>query len=92
MTINNEKKMLIEKLISETKEIVDKYYTFGVVNREEIIRNIKYIGRNSNLTEEWDTLELTACSVPIERATDEQLIIELKKQLVLLKRELLYGD
>ena len=81
-----------EKLIKDIADrnfIINQYRLKGNIDRAEAIRKINELRISDKAVATITATKLLSYSVPIDCATDEQIIAELKMQVDILNAELL---
>ena len=91
--MNNEKgkndKVSIAKDIREREEIINKYYSTGILDRQSAIEKIQKLRLTDEHIATATAVRLTISSVPFDQVSDEGIISELKMQVTILKEKLL---
>ena len=90
--MNNEKgkndKVSIAKDIREREEIINKYYSTGILDRQQAIEKIQKLRLTDEQVAAATTVRLAINSVPFDRVSDEGIISELKMQVDILTAKL----
>ncbi len=91
--MNSLQKISIEHSILERKSIIDNYYTTRVLDRKDAISKIMELRAENFVVLETELVGMAASgsSIPLERATDEQLVNQLSMQMDILIAELEEG-
>ena len=87
-------KMSIEHSIEERKRIIDKYQLLGVLDRSEAISKIMGLRAKDSTVLNAEMVEVISSGkpIPLERATDEQIVDQLRLQMDILMAELGDGE
>ena len=86
--MNNRRIISIEHDIKERKDIVDRYYASGILDRQDAINKINNLRLTDEKVAEITSAKLLAHRIPFRESTDEQIISELKMQIGILTEEL----
>lgn len=88
--MNTEQRNILEQNIDEIKQIINNYNALGILNREAVIHKIQsFKAEVDNTGINLDTI--SGGSVLLEKASDEQIVNELKKLLSVLRSKLYLG-
>lgn len=74
--------------IKERKEIIDKYYKTGYLDRDEAVKKIKELRITDENVGKITTIKLAQSSIPFEYATNESIVAELEMQTKILELEM----
>lgn len=74
--------------IKERKDIIDKYYQTGYLDRDEAVKKIKELRITDENVGKITTIKLAQSSIPFEYATNESIVAELEMQTNILITEL----
>ena len=74
--------------IKERKEIIDKYYNTGYLDRDEAVKKIKELRITDENVGKITTIKLAQSSIPFEYATNESIVAELEMQTKILELEM----
>ena len=74
--------------IKERKDIIDKYYQTGYLDRNEAVKKIKELRIKDENVGKVTTIKLAQSSIPFEYATNESIVAELEMQVDILIAEL----
>ena len=74
--------------IKERKDIIDKYYQTGYLDRNEAVKKIKELRIKDENVGKLTTIKLAQSSIPFEYATNESIVAELEMQTNILITEL----
>lgn len=74
--------------IKERKDIIDKYYQTGYLDRNEAVKKIKELRIKDENVGKVTTIKLAQSSIPFEYATNESIVAELEMQTNILITEL----
>ena len=90
--LNSLKKMSIEHSIEERRSIIDKYLATGYLDRNEAIAKVMELRAEDSLVFETEMAGMVASDsvIPLARATDEQIVNQLRLQMDIMMLEL--GD
>ena len=77
----------IEHDIYERKEIIDRFMTLRILNRQDAIEKIESLRLTDTRVAEVTGVKLLFSRTPFEKCTDEQIVAELQMQI-----EVLYGE
>ena len=72
------------KDINERQSIIDKYYRYGILDRDEAIRKIIELRITDFSVAAFYELQSTQPQIKLEEASDLQLIKELETQITIL--------
>ena len=86
--MDSQKILSIENDILERKEIIEKYYSTGILDREEAIRKIRELRTEDTKVAEITAIKLFMHGIPFENANNEQIIEDLRMQVDILTGEL----
>ena len=78
----------IYKDIDEREKIIDKFYTYGIFDRDEAISKIQRLRLKDSRVAEVTSMKLARSAIPFDKSTDQDIINELKMQVEVLKTEL----
>ena len=91
--MNNEKgkndKVSIAKDIREREEIINKYYSTGILDRQSAIEKIQKLRLMDEQVAAATTVRLAAGSLPFDQVPNEGIVSELIMQVNILKAKLL---
>ncbi len=74
--------------IKERKDIIDKYYETGQLDRDEAVKKIKELRKTDKNVLTVAIMQQVGGSIPLEQAPDNGLIKELENQIRLLEMKL----
>ena len=74
--------------IKERKDIIDKYYQTGYLDRDEAVKKIKELRITDENVGKITTIKLAQSSIPFEYATNESIVAELEMQTKILELEI----
>ena len=74
--------------IKERKDIIDKYYQTGQLDRDEAVKKIKELRKTDKNVLTVAIMQQVGGSIPLEQAPDNGLVIELENQIQLLEMKL----
>ncbi len=72
------------KDINERQSIIDKYYRYGISDRDEAIRKIIELRITDFSVAAFYRLQSTQSQIKLEEASDLQLVKELETQIAIL--------
>ena len=83
-------RMSIEHSIEERKSIIEKHRATGVLDRSDAISKIMELRYKDSKVLDAETAEMVSSGklIPLDRATDEQIINQLRTQMDALMVEL----
>ena len=74
--------------IKERKDIIDKYYQTGQLDRDEAEKKIKELRETDKNVLTVAIMQQVGGSIPLEQAPDNGLVLELGNQIQLLEMKL----
>ncbi|MBR2277914.1 MAG: hypothetical protein IJ872_01745 [Eubacterium sp.] len=74
--------------IKERKDIIDKYYQTGYLDRDEAVKKIKELRITDENVGKVTAIRLTQSATPFQNTSNESIVAELEMQVDILIAEL----
>ena len=78
----------LAKDISERKEIISHYKTYGILDRDNAIKKIQELRMKDRDVATATAVKLSVSSIPFSQSTNDQIVNELTMQIKILSAKL----